>query len=190
MLHYIIRRVLYAIPVLIGVNIITFSLFFLVNTPDDMARAHLGERHIDQRAIERWKQQYGYDKPLFYNQNEQGWQRFSQTLFFQKSIRLFTFHFGISDSGRNINYDISQRMWPSLAIAVPVMLLGLLINITFALTMAFFRGSYIDKSSVLLCIVLMSISSLFYIIGGQFLFGKLLRLVPISGYETGIHSVK
>ena len=37
---YIIRRVLYAIPIIIGVNIITFALFFMVNTPDDMARMH------------------------------------------------------------------------------------------------------------------------------------------------------
>ena len=37
---------------------------------------------------------------------------------------------------------------------------------------------------------MMSISSLFYIIGGQFLVGKLLRLVPISGFDTGLASVK
>ena len=32
---------------------------------------------------------------------------------------------------------------------------------------------------------MMSISSLFYIIFGQWLFSKVLRLVPISGFETG-----
>ncbi|MDP7554697.1 MAG: ABC transporter permease, partial [Nitrospinota bacterium] len=41
MLNYIIRRSLYAIPILLGVNIITFVLFFVVNTPDQMARLHL-----------------------------------------------------------------------------------------------------------------------------------------------------
>jgi peptide/nickel transport system permease protein len=38
--------------------------------------------------------------------------------------------------------------------------------------------------------MLMSISSLFYIIGGQYLFGKLLRWVPISGYDGGLESIK
>ena len=33
MINYIIRRVLYAIPILIGVNLLTFALFFVVNTP-------------------------------------------------------------------------------------------------------------------------------------------------------------
>jgi peptide/nickel transport system permease protein len=36
----------------------------------------------------------------------------------------------------------------------------------------------------------MSISGLFYIIGGQFLFGKMLRLVPISGYDSGFSAIK
>jgi peptide/nickel transport system permease protein len=36
----------------------------------------------------------------------------------------------------------------------------------------------------------MSVSSLFYIIGGQFLVGKLLHLVPISGYQVGIDAWK
>ena len=36
----------------------------------------------------------------------------------------------------------------------------------------------------------MSISALFYYIGGQFLVGKLLHLVPISGYDTGLDATK
>ncbi|MDH5535156.1 MAG: ABC transporter permease, partial [Betaproteobacteria bacterium] len=42
MIAYIIRRLFYAIPILIGVNVLTFALFFVVNSPDDMARVHLG----------------------------------------------------------------------------------------------------------------------------------------------------
>ena len=97
---------------------------------------------------------------------------------------------GYSDDGRDISFDISQRMLPSLAIAVPVLLVGLLVNITFAMMMAFFRGTYLDVSGVIVCVVLMSISTMFYIIGGQYLMAKLLRLVPISGFETGIDSLR
>jgi len=41
-----------------------------------------------------------------------------------------------------------------------------------------------------LCVAMMSISSLFYIIGGQYVASKLWHLVPISGYDTGLDAVK
>ncbi len=42
MLNYIIRRIAYAIPILIGVNLITAVLFFYLNTPDYMERTIIG----------------------------------------------------------------------------------------------------------------------------------------------------
>lgn len=190
MTQYMIRRIFYAIPILLGINIITFTLFFMVNSPDDMARMQLGQKHIKPEAIEHWKAQRGYDLPLFYNPQSSGVQKLTETLFFQKSMRLFVFDFGTSDAGRDISHDISQRMWPSLAIAVPVLIFGMLANILFAMMMAFFRSTYLDLSGVILCIILMSISTMFYIIGGQYVFGKVLRLVPISGYEDGVLGIK
>ncbi|MCU7856620.1 MAG: ABC transporter permease, partial [Candidatus Thiodiazotropha sp. (ex Lucinoma borealis)] len=119
MMAYIIRRILYAIPILIGVNIITFMLFFVVNSPEDMARMNLGMKRITPEAIQQWKEERGYDKPTLYNEAKEGIERVTDTIFFQKSLKLFQFDFGSSDSGRDIGYDISQRMWPSLAIALP-----------------------------------------------------------------------
>jgi peptide/nickel transport system permease protein len=190
MFAYIIRRVAYAIPILIGVNILTFYLFFVVNSPDDMARLHLGMKHVTPEAIEKWKASHGYDKPLLLNKAEDGAGQLTETIFFEKSVKLFAFDFGYSDDGRDISYDISQRMLPSLAIAIPALIIGLLVNITFAMLMAFFRGTYVDVSGVILCVVLMSISGMFYIIGGQFLLAKVFRLMPISGFATGIDTIK
>jgi peptide/nickel transport system permease protein len=187
---YILRRLLYAIPILIGVNVITFLLFFVVNTPDDMARMQLGQKRVSEQAVVNWKREHGYDRPLLVNAAAPGLGKITDTIFFEKSLKLFRFDFGQSDSGRDIGYDIGQRMWPSLAIAVPVLLVGLLINISFALLIVFFRATYIDVGAVVLCVVLMSISGLFFIIGGQYLVGKLLRLVPISGYDTGLAAAK
>ena len=70
MTAYVIRRILYAIPIVIGVNLITFALFFFVNTPDDMARAHLGAKRVTEEQISRWKRERGYQFPYFYND---GW---------------------------------------------------------------------------------------------------------------------
>jgi peptide/nickel transport system permease protein len=190
MFAYLVRRLAYAIPILIGVNLLTFYLFFVVNSPDDMARLHLGVKRVTPEAIEKWKTERGYDKPLLYNANASDVDRLTDTIFFEKSLRLFAFDFGRSDDDRDIGRDIRRRMWPSLAIAIPVLLVGLLIEISFALLMAFFRGTYVDVSGVILCVILMSVSAMFYIIGGQFLLGKLLRLMPISGYDTGLNAIK
>ena len=171
MINYILRRIIYAIPILIGVNIITFVLFFVVNTPDDMARMHLGMKRVSQDAIVKWKDERGYNKPILINQEADGIKKLTNTIFFENSVKLFVFDFGRSDSGRDIGYDISQRMWPSLAIPVPSLLVGLLAYITFGLILAFFRGTYVDISGVVLCVIMMSISGLFYIIGGQYLIG-------------------
>ncbi|RLA16973.1 MAG: ABC transporter permease [Gammaproteobacteria bacterium] len=190
MFNYILRRILYAFPLLLGVNILTFVLFFIVNSPDDMARMQLGQKHVTEQAIDNWKLQRGYQLPLFINQSETGLNKIKQTIFYQKSLRLFVFDFGMSDSGRHIGADIQQRMWPSLAIALPSLLVGLLVNISVALMMVLFRQSYLEFGAVVLCIIIMSISSLFYIIGGQFIMGKLLMLVPISGYDTGMNAFK
>jgi len=183
---YILRRLLYAVPIVLGVNVLTFVLFFVVNTPDDMARMFLGEKRVTPEQIAQWKAERGYDKPLFYNTDETGLRRFTETIFVAKSLGLFLFDFGKSDSGRDIGADIRTRMWPSLAIAVPTLLVGLAFNITFALLVVYLRGTALDTGAVVLTVALMSISSLFYIIGGQYVFGKLMRLVPISGYEPGL----
>jgi len=188
MIAYIIRRILYAIPVLLGVNLITFLLFFVVNSPDDVARMHLGAKRVTAESIEKWKAEHGYDLPLLYNRDEPGISSVTHTIFFDKSVRLFVFDFGSSDAGRNIGADIGQRMWPSLAIALPQFLIGLLVYVSFAMLLVFFRATYLDVSGVVLCVVLMSISALFYIIGGQYLFSKQMHLFPISGYEPGIQA--
>ncbi len=190
MIAYLVRRVLYAVPILVGVNLVTFALFFFVNSPDDMARLHLGVKRVTPEAIEQWKAARGYDKPLFYNEQASGWGRLTETIFYRHSIRLFVFDFGRSDQGRDIGYDIRNRMWPSLAIAVPTLLLGTLVYVSLAMLLAFFRGTYLDTTGVVACVILMSISLLFYVISGQYLVSKLLRLVPISGYDSGLSAFK
>ena len=190
MFAYLLRRVLYAIPILIGVNLLTFTLFFVVNTPDDMARLQLGAKHVTPDAIERWKVEHGYDKPLLLNREAQGSAQFTDTIFFRHSAAMFAFEFGKGDDGRDIGNEIQTRMVPSLAIALPVFAIGLLVNISFALLMVFFRATYLDLWGVVLCVVLMSISGLFYIIAGQYFIAKLWNLLPISGFADGFDAFK
>lgn len=190
MLAYILRRLLYAIPILIGVNLITFALFFVVNTPDDMARMQLGVKRVTPEAIQKWKAERGYDKPLFWNSAAGASATVTDTIFFQKSARMFAGDFGRAEDGRDIAGEIVSRMGPSLAIALPTFVLGLFVTVSFALLLAFFRATALDFWGVVLCVAMMSISGLFYIIGGQFLISKIFRLVPISGYGGGLDAFK
>lgn len=121
MFDYVIRRIFYAIPILIGVNLITFVLFFVVNTPDDMARMQLGIKHVTPEAIEKWKSDKGYDKPLLFNDKEEIFGRkLTNTIFFEKSLAMFLFDFGQADDGRDIAQEMKSRMLPSLMVAIPV----------------------------------------------------------------------
>lgn len=190
MLGYIIRRLWYAVPILIGVNLITFTLFFMVNTPDDMARAQLGAKQTTPEMIATWKQTHGYDKPLFYNENLPGLVKFTDTLFVKESLKLFVFDFGKSDSGRQISSDILERMTPSLTLALPTFIIGITTNIALALLIVLFRGSRLDMVTMMIAVAIMSISGLFYIIAGQVLFSKIWHWVPISGYDSGWDSLK
>ncbi len=190
MFAYIIRRVLFALPILIGVNFITFALFFMVNTPEDMARAQLGAKQTTPAMIQSWKIDHGYDKPLFFNAESPGLAKVQETLFVQESMKLFAFDFGQSDSGRQITADIYERMWPSLAIALPTFIIGLVTNIALALLIVLFRGSALDTATMMVAVAIMSISGLFYIIAGQVLFSKVWHWVPISGYTEGWEGFK
>ncbi|MCZ4305761.1 ABC transporter permease [Zoogloeaceae bacterium G21618-S1] len=183
---YLVRRLMYALPILMGVNLLTFALFFVVNTPDDMARMQLGVKRVTPEAIERWKVERGYDKPLFFNEGAEDGEQLTDTVFFDKSLRMFVFDFGAADDGRDIAREIQQRMGPSLAIALPTFVLGLFVTVSFALMLVFFRATPLDFWGVVLCVAMMSISSLFYIIGGQWLISKVWHLVPISGYGGGL----
>lgn len=190
MFAYIVRRLLFAVPILLGVNLITFALFFMVNTPDDMARAQLGAKQTTPEMIQAWKVSHGYDKPLFVNSSESGLNTITDTLFVKESVKLFSFNFGQSDSGRQISADIYERMWPSLAIALPTFIIGLVTNIALALLIVLFRGSTLDSVTMAVAVGIMSVSGLFYIIAGQVLFSKTWHWVPISGYADGLEGLK
>ena len=184
MLKFLTRKLLYGLAILVGINLLTFVLFFKVNTPDDMARMQLGGKRVTPDAIEKWKAERGYDRPLFWNDQVQGAQQLTNTLFVDSSLRMFAFDFGRADSGRDIASEVKRRASPSLALALPTFVMGLGISITLALGLAFFRATYLDFWGTVLCVVFMSISSLFFIVMGQFSFARVMQLLPVSGFNA------
>ncbi len=181
------RRFAYALAILVGVNLLTFVLFFSVNTPDDMARLNIGGKRVTQDQIDLWKAERGYDKPIYWNAAREGTRKLTDTVLWDRSISLMLLDFGVSDAaqGLNIGHEISTRMWVSLQLALPLFVLQVIASTVFALGLVFFRHTRIDLAGVVLCVLMLSISALFYIIVGQFLFSRVLKLVPISGYASG-----
>ena len=192
MLNYLVRRTLYGVLILIGVNLATFFLFFTVNTPDDMARMNIGGKRVTQELIEKWKGERGYDKPLYWNDAKPGSDKLTETIFWERSISLFTLNFGRADSesAGDIGDEVVRRMWVSMQLAVPIFILQMIASVSFALLLVMFRHTRLDLAGVVLCVVMLSISALFYIIVGQFLFSRVFHLVPISGFESGLDAAR
>ena len=187
MFPYIIRRLAYALPILFAVNVLLFIIFFGVNSPDRMAENILGEKYATPDRIKEWKQEHGYDLPRIFNAKAGLKGCLTQTIFWSKSVRLFVFDFGVSDSDEhNIAAEMRKRIPPSLYITVPTFVIGLLLGISFSLIVAFYRGTYFDTWVLFVCVLMMSVSYMIYVIGGQFLFGRILRLAPVSGFNHSL----
>jgi peptide/nickel transport system permease protein len=179
MLAYLIRRIGYGFLVVLGVLLFLYALFFLVTSPDDIARRALGDKAMPA-VIAQWKKNHGYDRPLYPKAG--AW---TDNLLVDHFRRMLTFDFGRSDADDS---PIADRLLsgakPSLLLTTPAFLIGLVLAIGLSLIVTLFRESYIDELSLILGVLGMSIPSLLYIIGGQFVLGKLLRWFPVSGFDA------
>jgi len=178
MLAYLVRRTGYGVFVVFGVLLFLYALFFLVTKPDDIARRALGEKAMPA-VIAQWKVNHGYDRPLYPKAGH-----LTDNLLVDHFRRMLTFDFGRSDADDSpILARIERGAGPSLRLTVPVFFLGLFFGTTMALVVALFRETYIDRAGVVLSVLGLSLPSLIYIIGGQFLIGKLLKWAPVSGFD-------
>lgn len=178
MLRYMIRRTLYAVPILIGVCLVTFLLFYVVVSPTQLARRNLSAKNPTPQQIKDWLHEHGYDRPL-------------AVQFRDYMVNLALFRFGNSDTnGEPIIRRIGQGAGPSLRLAVPMFLGEISVSIVLALILAYYRGTYLDAWGLIVCVTGMSIPFLVVIVAGQFLLGKILKLFPLAGFGAGGHSWK
>lgn len=184
---FLLRRLRDAALVLLGVHVLSFALFFGIHTPDDMARAALGGKRVSADQIQNWKRERGYDLPLLWNPGEHGLQAWTQTLFWQRSAGLLRLDFGRADSesGGDIGREVSRRMAVSVQLALPLFVLQGLASLWIALALVAVRGSALERWGGAVTLLMLSVSSLFYIVLGQALFSNLLRLAPVSGWADG-----
>lgn len=174
MLAYLVRRLLQMIPIILGVSLLVFFLFTAVG--EDPVRLALGN-HATPEAIANLKAKWGLDQPLYI-----------QYLDFLRQI--VTLDFGESfTSGDKLSEIFAQGAIVSLSLTVPPFVMGLVINLSIAVLIAFYRGSWIDRYSTFLFVAGMSISYLVYIMAFQYFFGFILGWFPINGYVPGFEAV-
>lgn len=170
MTRYILRRLLYTIPVVLGVSFIIFILFNLVS--GDPTALLLGKNATAKQMIEL-REQLGLNKPL--------WAQYIDVV---KSA--FTFDFGRSwQSKQEIMHMIRMGAYPSLVLSIPAFAISTILSILISLVVAYYRGKGIDLFIRVMCIAGMSISSLVYILVFQWYFAYHLGWFEISGFEEG-----
>jgi peptide/nickel transport system permease protein len=168
MLAYTIRRVLYVIPVILGVTLITFILFNVVG--GNPVYQKLG-KHGSEAEVRILSHEMGLDLPLP-----------KQYLFYLKQCA--TFDFGRSwSTNQKITDMIKNGIGASLSLTVPAFSASVLLSIFVALALMFFRNSFIDRAMVVVCLAGISISLLVYIIFFQYFFSYKMGMFPISGYD-------
>ena len=191
MIAYIIRRLLYAVPTVLGILLITFILFNLI--PGDPSHQIAGKA-ASAETIAEIRHELGFDKPPFLDLQALSQGQLGATFdsqFFNHFGNALTFDFGRSiHTYEPILDEIKSRAPASLALAIP-MFIGLVsISITIALVVAFLRGTWIDTTLVFICVVGMSLPMLSYILFGQHYLAYELDWFPILGYESGSEAFK
>ena len=170
MLSYVIRRLLYAIPILLGVLVITFLLFRGLQKPDTIAKLALGQK-APAHAVQAFKEKHHLDRPLH-----------EQFGIYLKSVAKLDF--GESwKTGRSISQTFREGVRPTLLITVPGFLCGILAAHGLALYQVFVRYSKVDRAMTIFCVALMSVPTLVYIMVCQAVFALQLTYFPAFGYE-------
>jgi len=167
MAAYIIRRLLYTIPVVIGVLLLTFTLFTLVG--GDISFEIAG-KNATPETIQEIREEYGFNKPLFLSWDSQFINHFKHAL---------TFDFGRALDREPVIDKIKRGVGPSLALTVPIFFGELIIAASLALFVAFLRGTIWDALAVVICVAGMSIPYLSFILFGQYFFAYKLGLFPV-----------
>jgi len=169
--RYLSRRLLYGIPLVLGVTFISFLL--MVYFGPDKTFELVGKNPTAEQIAEV-RHSLGYDRPFLL--------RYGDYL-----KQLATFDLGLSDStGEPVAAILTRTLPVSIMLVVPGFLLGNLLGLALGLTAAWYRGKWLDKLVMGASVVGMSVSFLVIIIGLQVLlctpYG--INLFPVRGWQV------
>lgn len=156
------------VPILIGVTFLTFTLFNLVG--GDPAIRFAG-KHATVERVAEIRSELGLDRSVG-----------EQYLFFVKQI--VTFDYGRSwATKQEISTMITDGLGATLSLTVPSFVASVAFCILLALFAVYGRGTILDRGTVVVCLGLLSVSSLVYILALQYVLAFQGGLFPISGWD-------
>ena len=174
MLHFLLRRLLLTIPVLLGVATLVFSLIHLV--PGDPVETMLGESAAPQE-IARVRGQLGLDRPLY--------------------VQYWTFLKGVGrgDLGLSLRTNepvaraIAARMPATIELAIAAMCLAVVVAIPLGIIAAVGAGTIVDYAATTLALTGISIPNFWLGPLLAIVFAVTLGWLPVSGSGTLAHMV-
>lgn len=173
MLRYLVRRLLWLIPVLLAVAFITFSLMHLVpGGPWDR------EKQLNPQVVENLNQKYGLDKPFIVQFGDFLWNAARGDL-------------GVSYSyqDRGVTQIILQGLPKTATLGIIAFILAILIGIPLGMAVALRQNSTVDYASVLLSTVFASIPGFVLGILLIIVFSVTLHWLPTGGWGSIKHLI-
>ena len=174
MLRYFIRRVLLAVPVLLGVATLVFSLIHLV--PGDPAQAMMGDGASPQDIAELRKS-LGLDQPLLTQYAT--FLRNAVTGDLGKSFR----------TGQPVTTMIAERVPATAELAIAAMIIAVFLAIPLGVVAAVWRGTAVDYSAMTFALAGVSIPNFWLGPVLAIVFAVELGWLPVSGRGTLAHLV-
>ncbi len=175
MLGYVVRRILHAVPTVLGVALVTFVLFNVFGA--DPVRTALGQ-HASPAAIAELRHRWGLDLPLV--------DQFARFL-----RQIVTFDYGRSFvTGEDLWEQLRSGALVSLAVTAPPFFFGAAMNVAIALFIARRRGGVADRLARGLFVAGMSVSALVYVLVMQYVLAFKFDWFPISGYASGLSAIR
>lgn len=170
MIRYIIRRVLFLVPVLIGVAFFVFTLLYL--TPGDPARMVLGDMATEE-AIQEFRVKEGLDQPFFI--------QFGNYLY--KAVTE-------GDIGRSyitkrpVMQEIMAAFPATLKLSALAMVIAILIGLPCGILSAIKQYSFFDTITMILAMIGLSMPVFWLGLLLILLFSVHLRWLPSSGFDS------
>jgi peptide/nickel transport system permease protein len=168
MAAYLLRRLWQMVPTLLGVVLLVFFLFkFFGGDPAEI----MGGLNATPEQVAAIRQQLGLDEPVWV-----------QLGIYLKSI--VTFDWGRSwATSEAVSNLFKTRLPATLTVMLPILIVEVLIALPIAMWVAYRRGSFADRTIMVISTIALSISFLVYIIVGQYLFGFQLGWFPVQGWS-------
>jgi peptide/nickel transport system permease protein len=168
MLAYLVRRLWQMVPTLLGVVVLVFLLFKFFGADPAVI---LGGLNASQEQVAAIRTQLGLDQPWWV-----------QLGIYLKEI--VTFNWGRSwATNESVSNLFATRLPATLTVMIPLLILDTLVALPIAMWVAYRRGSFSDRTIMVITTVALSISFLVYIIVGQYLFGFQLGWFPVQGWS-------